>query len=233
MAGSRVPALMLAAIGLCNSALATDVVVGNGQPGSCTEAALNGAVAVVNPVGGSITFNCGGAATIPISSEKVFRYPTNPSLEYTIDGGGNITLDGGGITRLIHHRTGTLNVRNIVFTGGRAQGAQDNASGGALRSDPNPITGNVPLHLNLTNVTFTGNFTNLANVTWTARGSTASGSFNYTAAQANGTALVVWDVLKSDDGTIHELYTDGFGDEPIASHSSWLIGLLGFNAPLA
>lgn len=52
MADPRVPALMLAALALGNRALAADVVVGNGQPGSCTEFALNSAVAVVNSSGG-------------------------------------------------------------------------------------------------------------------------------------------------------------------------------------
>lgn len=41
-------------------------VVGDGTPGSCTEAALN--TALVG--GGTVTFNCGGPKTILITSQK-------------------------------------------------------------------------------------------------------------------------------------------------------------------
>jgi hypothetical protein len=142
---------------MAQAATAVDVVVGTGSPGSCTEAAFASAVATVAAAGGKITFNCGGAATIALTSQKVFQNTGNPSRVYTLDGGGLITLDGGGTTRLLFHGTGTLNVQNITLTGGLAQGSADNASGGALRSDP--AVG--ALVLNLTNVTFTGNATNL------------------------------------------------------------------------
>ncbi|HXK11661.1 MAG TPA: choice-of-anchor Q domain-containing protein [Vicinamibacteria bacterium] len=138
----------------------TDVVVGSG-PGTCTEAAFASAVATVSSAGGTITFNCGGPATITLTSQKVFQNGANVNLVYTLDGGGNVTLSGGGGTRILLHETGTLNVRNMTLTGGLAQGAQDDASGGALRSEGEDFPGAAPLHLNLTNVTFTGNATNL------------------------------------------------------------------------
>ncbi len=156
---SRVCVLLLVLVGLAlgQPATAEDRVVGTGQPASCTGAAFASAVATVSASGGTITFNCGGAATITLTTQAVFWNQNAPNLVYAIDGGGLITLSGGGTTRIIYHVTGTLNLRNITFTGGRAQGADDGASGGAVRSD-----GNVqPIYLNLTNVTFTGNSTNL------------------------------------------------------------------------
>src|SRR5512147_226314 len=67
-------------------------VVGTGTPASCTEAALNAALAG----GGTVTFDCGsGAVVIPVTSTKVLSRST------TIDGTGqNVTLDGGGTTKM-------------------------------------------------------------------------------------------------------------------------------------
>ena len=140
------------AMGIASGALATDVVVGNGQPASCTEAALNSAISTVNASGGTITFNCGGAKTINLTSEKVFN---NASATYAIDGGGLITLSGQNATRIIFHLGGTLNLRSITLQEGRASGLEDAASGGAIRSDSGGTV------LNLTNVTFLNNVTNI------------------------------------------------------------------------
>jgi hypothetical protein len=149
----------LAGAGLARPA-AADVVVGTG-PGTCTDAAFGSAIAAINATGGTITFNCGGPATITVTSTKVLLNAANPNLVYAIDGWGDITLKGGGSNALLLHETGTLNLRNITLKGGFAQGAGDNASGGALRSDGMPVPGAAPVHLNLSNVTFTGNATNL------------------------------------------------------------------------
>ncbi len=156
MSGARVVLLVLAGLGFAQRASA-DVVVGTGSAASCTEAAFGAAVASVSAAGGKITFNCGGPTTITVTSQKLFQNLGNPNLVYEIDGGGIITLDGGATTRILYHTTGTLSLRNVTFTSGRAQGAADNASGGAVRSDSDVQV----LHLNLTNVTFTGNATNL------------------------------------------------------------------------
>ena len=68
-------------------------VVGNGTPGSCTESALNSALAG----GGSVTFNCGAnPKTITVTSQKTINADT------TIDGGGLITLSGGNSTRIFN-----------------------------------------------------------------------------------------------------------------------------------
>ena len=68
-------------------------VVGTGNSGaSCTEAAFRAAVAT----GGIVTFNCGGSATITVTSEVPVATDT------TIDGNGQITLSGGGMSRILH-----------------------------------------------------------------------------------------------------------------------------------
>jgi hypothetical protein len=66
--------------------------VGTGTPGSCTEAALDAALAG----GGTVTFDCGGGpVVIPVTSTKVL------SADTTIDGTGQqVTLDGGGTTKM-------------------------------------------------------------------------------------------------------------------------------------
>jgi predicted outer membrane repeat protein len=71
-------------------------VVGDGTPGSCTEAALRSSLSG----GGSVTFNCGPApVTISLASVITITQPT------TILGAGLISLDGGNATRLffVHH----------------------------------------------------------------------------------------------------------------------------------
>jgi uncharacterized repeat protein (TIGR01451 family) len=66
-------------------------VVGSGTAASCTEAALDAALAG----GGTVTFDCGASAVIRITSTKLLSKST------TIDGTGQqVTLDGGGSTRL-------------------------------------------------------------------------------------------------------------------------------------
>ena len=78
-------------IGIVNMDGAT--TVGNGTPGSCTEAALNAALAANN---GRIRFSCGSAPhTIVVTSEKTV------TDDLVIDGGNRITLSGGGTTRIL------------------------------------------------------------------------------------------------------------------------------------
>jgi hypothetical protein len=62
-------------------------VVGNGTPSSCTDAALNAALAG----GGLVTFNCGGPATIDISTGTGTK---TIAADTCIDGGGGITISG-------------------------------------------------------------------------------------------------------------------------------------------
>ena len=70
-------------------------MIGDGTPASCTSAAVIAAVAE----GGVITFSCGqapviitmtGAATVPATSRLV-----------VLDGGGKVTLSGGGKTQIL------------------------------------------------------------------------------------------------------------------------------------
>ncbi len=94
---------------------APDAVVGSGSPGSCDEAALDAALAV----GGVVTFDCGSApVTITVTSEKAIDKDT------VIDGGGTVTLSGGGTTRILRlasawdQTTPKLTVQRLGFTGG-------------------------------------------------------------------------------------------------------------------
>jgi hypothetical protein len=100
-------------------------VVGQGDAGGCTEAALRAAVTA----GGIVTFDCGGPATIAVSSE--IAVPTD--RDTTIDGGGMVTLDGGGATRILHFDSGdyrgnyggpqhVLTVQNMTFQNAKASG---------------------------------------------------------------------------------------------------------------
>jgi hypothetical protein len=98
-------------------------VVGTGTPASCTQAALNAALAG----GGTVTFDCGAGAVIPITSTKTLTSTT------TIDGTGQtITLDGGGTTRLFNttyqFASFTLTFRNLTLRNGFAADF-----GGAIR----------------------------------------------------------------------------------------------------
>jgi predicted outer membrane repeat protein len=118
-------------------------VVGNGTPASCTEAALVAALSG----GGDITFNCGGAATIPITSSKDISQNT------TLHGGGNITLDAGGTTRIFKLRAlTTLALRDITLDNANA-GNQD---GGAIESSGTLVLSNVTIQNSKTNTGFCG-----------------------------------------------------------------------------
>ena len=64
-------------------------VVGTGAGASCSEAALNACLPGGGSFDGTVTFNCGGAATITVTSTKTI------SADTTIDGGSLITTSGG------------------------------------------------------------------------------------------------------------------------------------------
>lgn len=95
--------------------------VGTGSPASCTQAALDTALAG----GGLVTFNCGAdPVTITVTGTKVISPAT------TIDGGGKIILSGGNITGVLRVPvSSTLTLQNITITAG--SGVQ----GGAIKSD--------------------------------------------------------------------------------------------------
>lgn len=105
-----------------NLSSSRDAVVGNGTPQSCTEAALNAALAV----GGVIHFNCGpGMHTITLTTTKEFG-AGGPSA--TLVGEGRITLSGGGTVRLFRlYPSGELTLRGVVISNGF-----DTVDGGAI-----------------------------------------------------------------------------------------------------
>lgn len=122
-------------------AQAGNAVVGNGTPGSCTEATFDTALTTVNNGGGTLTFNCGPAAhTIPLTVQKILL-----PADITIDGGGLITLDGTDQTRHFFAGLGTtLHLQNITLHNGRS-----GTSGGSLEASGS--------HVYINNVRFTGN----------------------------------------------------------------------------
>lgn len=120
-----------------------DQVVGDGTPESCTSEAVVAAVAA----GGIIIFDCGpDPVTITMTeTAKVFN-DTGP--EIVIDGGGLVTLSGGGRRRILYMNTcdpdqvwttshcqnqdhPQLTVQNLTFVNGYTSGA-DPGGGGAI-----------------------------------------------------------------------------------------------------
>lgn len=116
MAGALVAAGLLATRARSVRAVS---VVGDGTPQSCTEAALDAALAL----GGIIEFSCGPAPhTIPFTGQKSI------SVDTSIEGGGKITLDGQDAHRLFVVTDGTeLTLVSIVLTNGYSSG-----DGGAI-----------------------------------------------------------------------------------------------------
>src|SRR5688572_15545811 len=120
-------------------------VIGNGTPASCTSAAVVNAVAL----GGIITFNCGpDPIKITMTATAKIRNDTGPVT--VIDGGGKVTLDGGGVRRILYMNTcdpaqvwttphcdnqdhPRLTVQNLTFTNGNSIGQTfDGGGGGAI-----------------------------------------------------------------------------------------------------
>jgi len=116
-------------------------VVGTGSPASCTSAAVVAAVAA----GGIVTFAC-GAAPVTITLDATAKVVnTHPQL--VLDGGGKVTLSGGGRRRILYQNTcdaaqtwtsahcdnqetPRLVVQNLTFADGDSSGAGE--GGGAI-----------------------------------------------------------------------------------------------------
>src|SRR5690348_12274276 len=82
------------------------LVVGNGTPGSCTEAAFDAAFAA----GGTVTFNCGGVVTI------TFTTPKTATGVVVVDGDHEVTLSGGNSVRPIAVAAGgDLTLQNLTL----------------------------------------------------------------------------------------------------------------------
>jgi hypothetical protein len=137
-------------------------VVGSGTAASCTEAALDAALAV----GGRIIFDCGTApTTITLTGQKT------RAAGAALDGAGLVTLSGGGTTPLFVVNPGvTLALARLTIANGRTGG-----NGGAITNSGT---------LALTQVTMAGNSASASNDIW---GSPANGGALFNAA---GTVLV-------------------------------------------
>ena len=87
-------------------------VVGSGDPSTCTEGALDAALAG----GGLVIFDCGpNPITIPITHE------TDITTDTSIDGGTLITLNGGNEVQLFSVRGGvTMTLANLTVSHGMA-----------------------------------------------------------------------------------------------------------------
>src|SRR5262245_18075671 len=122
-----------------------DRVIGTGTPASCTSAAVVEAVAA----GGVLTFDCGPEpVTITLDATAKIRNDTGPDI--VIDGGGKVTLSGGGRRRILYmntcdaaqvHTTShcqdqdhpRLTVQNLTFVDGNSTGdATEGGGGGAI-----------------------------------------------------------------------------------------------------
>ena len=121
-------------------------VVGEGTPESCTADAFIDAVAG----GGVITFDC-GPEPVRITLDRPAMIYNDASEEVVIDGGGKVTLSGGGTTRILYMNTcdedlvwttshcqnqdhPRLTLQNITFVDGdaRADGEEQRGGGGAV-----------------------------------------------------------------------------------------------------
>jgi hypothetical protein len=118
-----------------------DGVVGTGTPASCTSAAVVAAVAR----GGVITFDCGPDPVTIRMSETAKVVNTSPIV--VLDGGGKVTLDGGGVRRILYMNTCDraqvwvtshcqdqdqphLTIQGLTFTGGNSTGETAEGGGG-------------------------------------------------------------------------------------------------------
>jgi predicted outer membrane repeat protein len=120
-------------------------VVGTGTAGSCTQAALTTALAG----GGTVTFNCGGAATILVISQITITQAT------VIEGGGLITITGplntSGQTTRLFDVTGSLTsltLNDIVLENFNSAGS-GGGNGGAIRSVGTLALNNVTIQFSL------------------------------------------------------------------------------------
>jgi hypothetical protein len=118
-------------------------VVGAGTPASCTGAAFVDAVAG----GGVITFDC-GPDPVMITLDRTAKV-FNDKPDVVIDGGGLVTLSGGGSRRILYlntcdqnqvwttshcdnQETPRLTVQNITFVDGSSKGEAEYDGGGAI-----------------------------------------------------------------------------------------------------
>lgn len=121
-----------------------DHVVGSGSPGSCTADAFIDAVAQ----GGVITFDC-GPDPVTITLDRPAKVFNDASDTIVIDGGGLVTLSGGGTSRILYMNTcdqnqhwttsmcqnqeyPQLTVQNLTFIDANSKGETEYDGGGAI-----------------------------------------------------------------------------------------------------
>jgi hypothetical protein len=116
-------------------------VIGSGTPASCTSEAVVSAVGN----GGVVTFNCGPQpVTITMKATAKVR---NKNAKLVLDGGGLVTLSGGGKRRILYQNTcdkaqgwttshcqdqatPELTVQNLTFADGNSTGDMTEGGGG-------------------------------------------------------------------------------------------------------
>lgn len=120
---------------------APDHVIGNGTPQSCTSAEVVATIAL----GGVITFDC-GPDPVTIVLAQTARIFNNTGPVIVIDGGGLVTLDGGGVRRILYMNTcdpelvwttphcdnqdhPRLTLQNLTFAHGNSTGATPDGGG--------------------------------------------------------------------------------------------------------
>ncbi|MEU4818836.1 hypothetical protein AB0G03_24580 [Micromonospora aurantiaca] len=116
--------------------------VGSGTPASCTSEAVMKAVAA----GGVITFDC-GPAPVTITMKATAKVVNSHGPRVVLDGGGTVTLSGGGKRRILYMNTcdeaqgwttshcqnqdhPRLTVQNLTFADGDATGDRTEGGGG-------------------------------------------------------------------------------------------------------
>jgi hypothetical protein len=121
-----------------------DNIVGNGTPQSCSAAAFISAV----DRGGTIRFDC-GPDPITITLDRPAKIRNDASDDVVIDGGGKVTLSGGGTSRILYmntcdpdqvwttdhcdnQETPRLTVQNLTFIDANSKDEDENDGGGAI-----------------------------------------------------------------------------------------------------
>jgi hypothetical protein len=117
-------------------------VIGHGTPASCTSSAVVSAVAA----GGIITFDCGPSPVV-ITMQATAKVVNAHGPEVVLDGGGKVTLSGGGSRRILYMNTcdqvqgwtsshcqdqssPQLTVQNLTFEDGNSTGQTAFGGGG-------------------------------------------------------------------------------------------------------
>lgn len=115
--------LLSLSTGYSTTLCAIDATVGTGTPASCTEAALDAALAAVNSGGGTLQFACGAQPhTLVVTSAKAI------TANVTVEGDGKITLSGGLGTRVLTTASATLvTLHGLVLSHGFASAAPGGA----------------------------------------------------------------------------------------------------------